>query len=111
MPSIFEKLNLKGLNEIVVLNAPASFEPAIQSLTEVKVARSVVRGKTIRFSLAFVTQQGELDKISKALCSQAEGDALQWFAYPRQSSKKYRCEFNRNPSRATSKQGKLRTAK
>ncbi len=96
MPSVFEKLNLKGQTEIVVLNAPDSFEPETRSLKGVTVLRDPKRASTIAFGIAFVCRQEELDAISKLLAAKAIGDAVLWFAYPKGTSKRYRCEFNRD---------------
>ena len=38
-PSVFQKLNLKAQNEIVVFNVPSSFEPELQRLDGVKILR------------------------------------------------------------------------
>ena len=48
------------------------------------------------FSLAFVTRQAEVDAAAKSLATLAEGDAVIWFAYPKGTSKRYKCEFNRD---------------
>lgn len=96
MAFIFDKLNLKGQGEILVVNAPASFEAEIARLKDVTILRDPGNMKTIHFALAFVTKQAELDNLAKALCDKAEGDALLWFAYPKGTSKKYKCEFNRD---------------
>ncbi len=96
MSAIFRKLNLKGQTEIVVLNAPASFEPELNALENVVIQRSVLDVVEIGFSLAFVTQQAEVDALAAALADKAKGDALVWFAYPKGSSRKYRCDFNRD---------------
>jgi hypothetical protein len=103
MATIFEKLNLKTQDEIVVVNAPSSFEPEIDALLNVadgniarKVVRNVASAKAIDFALAFVTQQAEVDKLASAICKRAEGDAIIWFAYPKGTSKKYKCDFNRD---------------
>jgi hypothetical protein len=98
MSSIFAKLNLKSETEILVVNAPASFEPEVASLTGVKILRSPAQLEVLRFALAFVTKQTELDTLSGLLSAKAEGDAILWFAYPKQSSKRYRCEFHRDSS-------------
>ncbi|HZF30314.1 MAG TPA: hypothetical protein VE907_14445 [Gammaproteobacteria bacterium] len=94
MSPVFKKLNLKDQKEIVVVGAPASFEPEIASLEGVAVKRSV--GGELAFSLAFVTKQKEVDALAKSVGKSAAGDAVVWFAYPKQSSKKYTCEFNRD---------------
>jgi hypothetical protein len=50
----------------------------------------------IQFSLAFVTQQEEINTLAPAIARKLQGDAVVWFAYPKGSSKNYRCDFNRD---------------
>ena len=96
MATVFEKLNLKLQREIVVINAPASFEPELAALMDVVVLRDAKKAKAVNFAIAFATKRAEVDALSKALAAKAEGDALIWFAYPKGTSKKYQCEFNRD---------------
>ena len=96
MSTVFKKLNLKDQEEILILNAPASFEPEIKSLRKVKVQRGLQGAKTITFSLAFVTKQKELDRIARSVSRKAKGDAIVWFAYPKKTSRNFECEFNRD---------------
>jgi len=96
MPAIFEKLNLKGQTEILVVNAPSSFEAELAGLEGVTVVRDPKKAKAVHFALAFATKQAEVDAFSKTLAGKAEGDAVLWFAYPKGTSKKYKCEFNRD---------------
>jgi hypothetical protein len=96
MPSIFEKLNLKGQREVVVLNAPASFEPELKSLKGVTVHRDLKKVDESPFSLAFVTKKSEVDALAGPIAERARGDAIVWFAYPKRTSKKYQCDFNRD---------------
>jgi hypothetical protein len=96
MPGLFDKMNLKDQTEIVVLNAPASFEPELAALADINIVRQAGKAKAIRFGLAFALTRAELDKASQAFAGKAEGDAVLWFAYPKGSSKKYQCEFNRD---------------
>jgi hypothetical protein len=96
MSPTFAKLNLKGQPEIVVLNAPPSFEPELGQLAGVTVLRSAAAAKAVRFALAFVRTEAELASAATAVLPKAEGDAVVWFAYPKQSSKRYTCEFNRD---------------
>lgn len=96
MSGIFKKLNLKDQAEILVLNAPDSFAPALASLENVVVRRDSAEIESILFSLAFVTKQHEVDSIAQAVAAKAPGDAVVWFAYPKSSSKRYTCEFNRD---------------
>ena len=94
MPT-FAKLNLKEQTEIVVLNAPASFEPELKALKGVTVRRDA-KGGDIDFSLAFVTTQKEVDTVGPQVAKKAKGDAVVWFAYPKGSSKKYKSQINRD---------------
>ncbi|PKN85696.1 MAG: hypothetical protein CVU46_10320, partial [Chloroflexi bacterium HGW-Chloroflexi-8] len=36
------------------------------------------------------------DAISPIVAQKARGDAVIWFAYPKGTSKKYKCDFNRD---------------
>jgi hypothetical protein len=96
VPGVFAKLNLKDQRAIVLLNAPASFEPAVAALKGVSVERDPKKVTAVQFALAFVTTQSELDRLSDELAKKAVGDALLWFAYPKATSKRYQCEFNRD---------------
>jgi len=95
MSDLFKKLNLKDQTRILVLDAPASFEPELAGLAGVSVDRAVAGGP-VTFALAFVQTQAGLDACSRELADRAEGDALLWFAYPKQSSRNFTCEFNRD---------------
>jgi hypothetical protein len=96
MSIIFDKLNLKSQTEILILNAPESFEPELAALDNVTIRRDAREVKEIAFSLAFVTRQKEVDAIAKTVAQKAKGDAIVWFAYPKGTSKKYQCDFNRD---------------
>lgn len=93
--STFAKLNLKDQTEIVVLNAPASFEPELKTLKGVTVRRDAKSGD-IAFSLVFVMTQKEVDTLAPQVTKKAKGDAVVWFAYPKGSSKKYKSQINRD---------------
>lgn len=96
MSPMFVKLNLKDQTDILVVNAPESFEPELQSLDNVHIHCRASEVKAIDFALAFVTKQKEVNALAQALAKKARGDALLWFAYPKGTSKKYKCEFNRD---------------
>jgi hypothetical protein len=96
MTPLFQKLNLKAQTEIVVFNAPPSFERELKKLGQVTVLRDPKKPRSVQFALAFATQQAELDRLSTALADASVGDAVLWFVYPKGTSKRYRCEFNRD---------------
>ncbi len=106
MATVFEKLNLKDQPAMLVLNAPASFEPELARLKGIKIHRGLDSISEIQFSLAFVTRQSEVDALALQIAKSAKGDAIVWFAYPKGTSKKYKCDFNRdNGWDAMGKQG------
>ena len=96
MPTIFEKMNLKEQSDILVVNAPLSFEAELAALEGVAVIRDPKKAKAVHFALVYAITQAEVDGLSKTLAGKAEGDAVLWFAYPKGTSKKYKCEFNRD---------------
>lgn len=94
MTPLFTKLNLGGTTVIHVLNAPASFQPELDALTGVAVHHEVVG--PVHFALAFVMTLDEVEAATAQLTKAATGDAILWMVYPKASSKRYRCEFNRD---------------
>jgi hypothetical protein len=96
MASVFGKLNLKDQKRLLILNAPASFEPELKALRGITIERDLKAADGIDFSLAFVTKQSEVDALGKAIAKKVQGDAVVWFAYPKGSSKKYKSEINRD---------------
>jgi predicted DNA-binding protein (MmcQ/YjbR family) len=93
---VFQKLNLTTQSEIAVFGAPKSFEPELEGLKGVKLLRNPKKPSGLKFALAFAITQAELDRLSALLAAGSEGDAIVWFAYPKGTSKRYRCEFNRD---------------
>ena len=97
MPAVFDKLNLKSQQHLVVLNAPASFEPALAALKGRTLHRALAATTPqIEFFLAFVTRKAEVDKLAPQLSKRAPGDPILWFAWPKSTSKKFTCDFNRD---------------
>ena len=96
MTPLFNKLNLGPHRDILVLNAPDGFERELAALVGVTVQRGPSEAPTIAFALVFVSTLAEVEAAAATLLPKAVGDAVIWFAYPKGSSKRYRCEFNRD---------------
>jgi hypothetical protein len=97
MSAVFTKLNFKDHAAIVVLNAPPDFEAEIAALPSgVVVLRAAADAPASTFALAFVQTQTQIQETAHALAARAQGDALLWFAYPKGTSKRYTCDFNRD---------------
>ncbi len=96
MAGIFEILNLKDQQEILVLHAPESFLPELARLPVLTIHHHIESVPQIGFFLAFVKRKSEVDALAGAVAARAVGDATVWFAYPKGTSKKYKCDFNRD---------------
>ena len=96
MGSVFDKLNLKDQRDILVLNAPGTFDGELRKLAGVTVRTRLQAGKPVAFALVFATRKAEVDSVAGPLAQAARGDAIVWFAYPKGTSKRYTCDFNRD---------------
>jgi hypothetical protein len=95
MSALFKKLNLGTHRTIHVWNAPASFEVELAALADVVVVRDPATASSIGFALAFVQSLAQVEASTQWL-PKVEPDAVIWMAYPKQTSKRYTCEFNRD---------------
>ncbi len=60
------------------------------------VVDSIAKLKSISFAIVFATKQTEVNKAAEQIEKKAEEDAVLWFCYPKGTSKKYKCDFNRD---------------
>ena len=98
MTPLFKKLNFKDQNEIFVLNAPHEFNSEMKAMSTFCPVKTQLLndGSPVQFVLVFVTRKEEIDQSIRQINPLLEGDAVLWYAYPKMSSKKYTCEFNRD---------------
>ena len=97
MDSIFKKINFKDSKTVAVIHAPTSFEAnmdAMQGLTT--FVRDFATVDKTDFILAFCTKQAEVNALAIEASEHLEGDGQLWFAYPKGTSKRYTCDFNRD---------------
>lgn len=98
MSPLFQKLNAKGRARMLVLDAPESFEAELAGLEGVAVDRDAASAPAVSFAIAFVRTLAEVERAVAAIVArvEVEGDPIVWFAYPKGTSKRYTCEFNRD---------------
>lgn len=97
MDPLFKKLAFKNQAEVLVLGAPESFQLALEKLPEeTQVISSLNQVNQIGYALVFVTQKTEIQEFAKSSRDKLTADAIVWMCYPKGSSKKYRCDFNRD---------------
>lgn len=97
MTDVFKKLNFKGQDPILVLAAPGAFEDERDAMAgETAVHRAPKPGASYGFVLAFAPMKADLLSEAKAVLRAAARDAVLWFAYPKQTSKRYTSDINRD---------------
>jgi hypothetical protein len=97
MDTLLKKLNYKDQYPVVVLNAPAEFAPAMKEFARsATVLDNASAAKGCTYAIAFVTTQAQVNMAAKALDKVLEGDAILWMCYPKGTSKRYSCDFNRD---------------
>jgi hypothetical protein len=94
MTPLFNKLNLGSAQRVHVLHAPPAFESEIAALKGLQVKRTAE--ESVSFALVFVTTLAEVAQATAQLTRIAQDDAVVWMVYPKGTSKKYTCEFNRD---------------
>jgi hypothetical protein len=97
MTPLFKKLNYKEGQPIVCLNAPNLFHTELNEMrSETAIIQAEKELTAVHFAIVFATKQAEVDHYASLLAPKLEGDAVLWFCYPKGTSKKYTCEFNRD---------------
>ncbi len=97
MTSLFKKLNYKNHSSIAVLHAPISMDAELKEMSKITTIHTNIHQLSdIQFAMVFVTQLQEIEKSIEEIFPKLKDDAVLWYCYPKASSKKYRCEFNRD---------------
>jgi hypothetical protein len=97
MPDVFKKLNFKSHDPILVLAPPKSFEAELRAMAaETSVHRAPKSGARYGFALAFAPMKADLLKEARSLLGAMGNAAVLWFAYPKQTSKLYTSDLNRD---------------
>lgn len=97
MDALFKKLNYKNQETVYVINAPDSLEVNLAGIRPSgHIKRTVDGASNLEFVMVFVTRQSEIDSLIPIIAPLLQGDATLWMCYPKGTSKKYRCDFNRD---------------
>ena len=97
LQDLLKKMNYKGQTPVVVLNAPEGFaEKLMLTLPDAQVTTIADDVEASGFMLTFATQQEQVNRFSVQMAEKLDGDGQLWIAYPKGSSKKYKCDFNRD---------------
>lgn len=98
MDQLLKKLNVKEQKELVTLNAPYTVTNIIKSWsTDLKISTTLPESaNSVTFVIAFVQTQEQINSLIPLINNVLIQDGLFWVAYPKGSSKRYKCDFNRD---------------
>lgn len=96
MNPLLKKLNFKTHKKVAILNAPEEFSEQKVEFSEFLDVTDHLSNETIPFVLAFVKEQKQIDDLAPKINAILEKDGLFWWAYPKGTSKKHKCNFNRD---------------
>lgn len=97
MTELFKKLNYKLPFKVYAMNASESFDNELVEMGKfTEVAQEVNSEASIDFIILFVKTQKEIEYSIHEIFPMLAGDTILWYCYPKASSKKYKCEFNRD---------------
>ncbi|MFN4123049.1 MAG: hypothetical protein ACK4GL_07065 [Flavobacteriales bacterium] len=96
MTPLLKKLNFKNQKQIFVCNAPDDIVHLFKSFPEKDFMTFNTAQKEIEFAIVFVLTQQEINEYAQQIIPQLKDDAVFWMCYPKSSSKKYVCDFNRD---------------
>jgi hypothetical protein len=97
MTPLFKKLNFKNQATILVLGSPESFTKELDAMSEfATICQHEEQLSQIDFVIVFVTKRQEIGEAIEKIFPKLRADAVLWFCYPKGTSKKYKCDFNRD---------------
>jgi hypothetical protein len=96
MNPLLKKLNFKTHKKIAILNAPNEFSEQKSEFSEFLEVTDELSNETFPFVLAFIKEQKQIDDLAPKIDAILEKDGLFWWAYPKGTSKKHKCDFNRD---------------
>lgn len=97
--ALLKKLNYKEGEALFVLNAPATFLESLWTIPhEIMLRNEIPADEQIGFVMIFATRRDELSRQLKEIYPRLQGDAVVWAIYPKGTSRKFTCDFNRDSS-------------
>lgn len=97
MKSVWEKLNAGAVRRLALLNAPEGIAESVGIPSDVVlVAGPPANHDSVDMVLGFATTLTDVENMAEYVRQATEGDVLVWVAYPKGTSKRYHCEFNRD---------------
>jgi hypothetical protein len=98
MNELLKKLNYKAPANIYLLESPSNIvtDLLLQNVGEETQVHTALTEAKVHFAIGFAITQEQVNTLATGLALRAEGDAIIWLAYPKGTSKNYKCDFNRD---------------
>jgi len=97
MKNLLEKLNYKGQERIVVINADENFNVSItKELPNVTIDKEIDPRYPYSFIIIFVKTISEVESISPLALHNLLADGVLWFCYPKKTSKNFSSDISRD---------------
>lgn len=96
MPTLYDKLQRKAQARLLMLDRPPELDAALAAPPGASIDTTPAHAVAYDFGLAFVSTLAGVEAAAATLSKAVPGDGLFWLAYPKASSKRHRCEFNRD---------------
>lgn len=97
MTDLFRKLNWKGHAPVVLFHAPASFADERDAMAaEAQFQTDPKAGLNAPFALVFGTNRAEMEARVPVVYAATSAEAILWLCYPKQTSKAYKSDLNRD---------------
>lgn len=94
MTALLAKLNHRG-QPVVLVNVPVEAAAEVDALLA-GAETTTVPAAAIDFAVVFVRTLAEVETYGGDVLRRARGDAVIWFCYPKGSSRRFSCDFNRD---------------
>ncbi|GAA4462767.1 hypothetical protein GCM10023189_39880 [Nibrella saemangeumensis] len=89
-----KNLQIRTAGPLLILNAPADYLTKIRSLPH--AIHTEPQDTSYGFIQAFATRLDEVERYSQVAVALLADDGGLWISYPKGTSKRYQCEFNRD---------------
>jgi hypothetical protein len=98
MQALLKKLNYKSKSPVHLLFVPEELSelPAYLSASTRIITSLENDNSSVGFAMVFATKLEVIESAVHTLAPLLDGDAVLWICYPKGSSKRYRCDFNRD---------------
>ena len=97
MKNLLVKLNYKGQKRIALINAEENFTFSFSNeLKDVMIDKEIDPRYPYSFIILFVKSISEVELITPIALHNLMADGILWFCYPKNSSKKYNTDLDRD---------------